>query len=402
MDKIEELLTRGVEKIYPSYEELEKVLKSGKKLKLYQGFDPTGIQLHIGHMVGLRKLRQWQDLGHHVIFLIGDSTATVGDPTGKEKARPRLTKEQVLNNARKYKEQASKLLRFQGENPIEIKYNSEWLGKMSGAEFMNLASLVSYNQIIERDMFQKRLQKNESIGVLELLYPILQGYDSVAMNVDLEIGGSDQTFNMLVGRTLVKSMLNKGKFVMTTPLLTDSKGVKIGKTEGNVIALTDKPEDLFGKIMALPDDIILKGFEYLTDIPMSEIENVKKKIEKGENPIIYKKKLAFEIVKQLNDEINAKSAEDSFRKTVQKGDVPIETIEIPKNRLTGAKCVDLFFSAGLGSSKSYIKRVLEQAGGRMNNQILKPNDDAEHTYKPENVYEFGRKKFKIKLGEERP
>lgn len=390
MDKIDELLTRGVDKIYPSKEELEKVLRSGKKLKLYQGFDPTGTQLHLGHMVGLRKLRQWQDLGHHVIFLIGDFTATVGDPTGKEKTRPQLTKEQVLNNATEYKKQAGKILRFSGENPVVIKYNSEWLEKMPGGEFMHLTSLISYNQIIERDMFQKRLQKNESIGVLELIYPILQGYDSVAMNVDLELGGSDQTFNMLIGRSLVKSLLNKEKFVMTTPLLTDSKGVKIGKTEGNVIALTDKPEDLYGKIMTLPDEVIIKAFEYLTDVPMDEIKKLKQLMD---DPMTHKKKLAFEIVKQLNSAPDAQKAQEHFERTVQRGEIPLE---LPTHTLSsGATIAGAAIEFGFATSRSQVKQVSSQMGTAVNNQTVK---DPDYIFpEGESIFKFGKNLAKVKI-----
>lgn len=396
MDKIEELLTRGVEKIYPSKEELEKVLRSGKKLKLYQGFDPTGTQLHIGHMVGLRKLRQWQDLGHHVIFLIGDGTGQAGDPSGKTRSIEKfLTREQLRKNAVDYVKQAGKIVRFEGKNPVEILFNGDWLNKLTLVDMLNIAGQFTLQQLLERDLFQERMKDNQDVNLREFLYPLLQAYDSVAMQVDLEMGGSDQTFNMLCGRTLVKKWLKKDKFVMTTPLLTDSKGVKIGKSEGNVIALNDNPNDLFGKIMSLGDDIIIKGFEYLTDIATANL-NI------SANPMKYKKQLAFEIVKQLNNEKVAKKAQEEFENVVQKHSIPVEIIDIPKNRLKGAKNVDLFFSAKVGESKSYIKRVLEQKGGRLNNQILSPSDDAEQDYKPENIYEFGRKRFKIRLRSERP
>ena len=328
MDKIEELLTRGVEKIYPSKEELDKVLRSGRKLKLYQGFDPTGIQLHIGHMVGLRKLRQWQDLGHHVIFLIGDGTGQAGDPSGKTKPREKFfTREELRKNATNYVKQASKIVRFKGENPVEILFNGDWLNKLGYTEILELLGHVSLQQLEERDLFEERKKKGEDIIMREFIYPVLQGYDSVAMNVDLEIGGSDQTFNMLMGRKLMRHLLKKDKFVMTTPLLADSRGVKIGKTEGNAIALTDKPEYLFGKIMALPDDVILKGFEYLTDVPMQDIKKMKGQLEKGENPIGFKKQLALEIVKRLNTEEEARKAQENFEKTVQQKEIPSE-IEI--------------------------------------------------------------------------
>ena len=261
MDAIENLLTRGVDKIYPAKEALEKVLRSsGKKLKLYQGFDPTGAKLHIGHAVAIRKLRQFQDLGHEVIFLIGDFTALIGDPSGKAQGRPLLTKQQVLDNAKDYQQQVAKILRFDGNNPVKILFNSDWLSKLKLEDILKLSTHFTVQQMIERDMFQVRLKNKNLIGLQEFLYPLMVGFDSVAMKVDLEMGGSDQTFNMLAGRKLVEQILHKEKFVMTVPLLTDSKGVKIGKTEGNAIGLSDHPNEFFAKIMSLGDDAILPFF----------------------------------------------------------------------------------------------------------------------------------------------
>ena len=304
-DKIEELLTRGVDKIYPSKELLEKDLRSGKKLRLYQGFDPTGDRLHIGHMVGFRKHRQWQDLGHEVIFLIGDGTGEAGDPTGKKKTREKFfTSEELRENAKNYLAQASKIVRFDGENPIKIMYNGDWLNKLTKTEILNIAQYFSVQQLIERDMFQERLKAGETINLREFLYPLLQGYDSVAMDVDLELGGSDQTFNMLAGRMLMKAMKGKEKFVMTMPLLADAKGVKIGKSEGNVIGLTDSPNDLFGKVMSLGDDAIVPMFTLLTDVPMQEIE----KMDIKKDAMALKERVAHILVGDLNTEEQAKEA----------------------------------------------------------------------------------------------
>ena len=247
MDAIDHLLTRGVDRIYPSREALEKVLRSGKKLRLYQGFDPTGTQLHIGHAVAMRKLREWQDLGHHVIFLIGDGTGQAGDPSGKTKSREKfMTREELRANARDYVKQASKIVRFDGDNPVEILYNSDWLNTLTLVDILEILQHFSWQQLSERDLFDVRRKRGEEINMREFIYPVLQGYDSVAMNVDLEMGGTDQTFNMLAGRHLVKAMQGREKFVMTVPLLADAKGVKIGKTEGNVIGLTDPPNDFYG------------------------------------------------------------------------------------------------------------------------------------------------------------
>ncbi len=323
--KIDEILIRGVEKIYPSKEKLEELLRSGKRLKLYQGFDPTGDRLHIGHMVGLRKHRQWQDLGHEVIFLIGDGTGTAGDPTGKKKTREKFfTKEELRKNAKSYLAQASQIVRFGGLNPIKIMYNSDWLDKLTKVEILNIAEHFSVQQLIERDMFQERLKAKETINLREFLYPLLQAYDSVAMDVDLELGGSDQTFNMLAGRMLIRTMKGKEKFVMTTPLLSDSDGVKIGKSEGNVIGLTDPAPELFGKIMSLGDDAIIPMFTLLTDVPMKEIEsfNLKK------DAMALKKQVASIIVVQLHDKTSAEEAEKAFSNIFQKKEIPEEMEEI--------------------------------------------------------------------------
>jgi len=355
--KIDELLTRGVDRIYPSRELLEQTLRSGKKLRLYQGFDPTGDKLHLGHMVGLRKHRQWQNLGHEVIFLIGDGTGEAGDPTGKKKTREKFfTGEELRANAKNYLIQASKIVRFDGENPVKIMYNSAWLDKLTKTEILNIAQHFSVQQLIERDMFQERLKSGESINLREFLYPLLQGYDSVAMDVDLELGGSDQTFNMLAGRTLMKVMKNKEKFVMTTPLLSDSKGVKIGKSENNVIGLTDDPINLFGKIMALGDDAIIPMFTLLTDIPMEEI--VKLNLKK--DAMTLKKRVASLIVTQLYDEAKSKQAEEKFSDIFQKKEIPEEMEEIKTEN--GELLSEVLVKNKILSSKGEWRRlVLENA-----------------------------------------
>ena len=397
MDKVEELLTRGVEKIYPSKEELEKVLRSGKKLKIYQGFDPTGIQLHIGHMVGLRKLKQWQDLGHHVIFLIGDGTGQAGDPSGKKHAREKfLTREELRKNAVDYIKQAGKIVRFEGENPVEILFNGDWLNELKLVDILNIAGRFSLQQLLERDLFQQRIKQDEDVNLREFLYPLLQAYDSVVMEVDLELGGSDQTFNMLAGRTLIKKMKNKDKFVMTTPLLTDSRGVKIGKTEGNVIALTDKPEDLFGKIMAFPDDVIIKGFEYLTNVTAEEIKRIEKELPKGENPVDFKKKLAFEIVKELSNTQDAEKAQKSFEQTVQGKELPDDVPVFQYDANGDQDIVSLLMQTKLAASKSDAKRLIKQGGVSIDEIIIK-NLDEPVTPKGGMILRVGKRKFvKIK------
>jgi tyrosyl-tRNA synthetase len=397
MDQIEELLTRGVDHIYPSREALEKVLRSGKKLRLYQGFDPTGPKLHLGHAVGLRKMRQFQDLGHHVIFLIGDFTGMIGDPSGKYSERKVLTKEEVLENAKSYKEQAGKILRFDGENPVEIKFNSAWLAKMSAIELLQLAHNLTYAQVAERDMFQKRFKKGQDVFISEFLYPFMQGYDSVAMNVDLEIGGSDQMFNMMMGRKLMHNILRKEKFVLTTPLLTDSQGNKIGKTEGNVIALTDPPNDLFAKIMSLGDDAIIPCFTLLTDIPIKELEHMKQEMVSGQNPMTFKINLAHQLVTQLHSKTLADAAQKDFGARFQKGE------------LTQAKLPTVLFSSisnarsilatltdvHIAESNSEARRLINQKAVRINEELV----DSPKTVvllKPGDIIRAGRKAIKIK------
>ena len=353
-EKIEELLTRGVDKIDPSKEMLKDVLLSGKKLRLYQGFDPTGTQLHIGHMVGFIKHRQWQDLGHEVIFLIGDGTGQAGDPSGKKKTREKFfTQAELRENAKDYLSQASKVVRFDGINPIKIMYNGDWLNKLGLVDILNIAQNFSVQQLIERDMFQERLKSGESINLREFLYPLLQGYDSVAMDVDLELGGTDQTFNMLAGRTLMKAMKGKEKFVMTTPLLSDSKGVKIGKSEGNVIGLTDPAPELFAKIMSLGDDAIIPMFTLLSDVPMEEIENFDLK----KDPMDLKKRIASIVVEQLHDKNKSIEAQESFENTFSKGEFPEDArvFEVED----GDKIVDVIVGNKIIESKTEFRRLIE-------------------------------------------
>lgn len=390
MDKIEELLTRAVDDIIPSKEELEKALRSGKKLRVYQGFDPSTPKLHIGHMIGLRKLAEWQNLGHEVIFLIGDFTGRIGDPTGKDEARPLLSKEVVEENAKTYKQQAAKILRFDGKNPIKIKFNSDWLGKLTSAEFLNLASLVTYQQVIKRDMYRQRIKEDKDIAINEIMYPIMQGYDSVAMDIDVEVGGRDQLFNMLMGRDLMHKMKRKNKFVMTTKLLVDAQGNKVGKTTGNAISFTDPADKIFGAIMNFPDDIIVKGLEYLTDIKRQEIQKVEKAIAGGTNPLEFKKRLAFEVAKELSSEKEAQKAQEEFEKVFQKGDIPRDLNISIKEDITIIDAVST-----LVSSKSEAKRLIEQGAVEVNGQVVK--DGKAKTQKGQ-VLKIGKKTY-AKVGE---
>lgn len=374
---VEELLSRGVDKIYPSKEDLSATLKEDQKLKLYQGFDPTGDKLHLGHMVGLMKLADWQKLGHKVIFVIGTGTGIAGDPSGKTVARDKfMTIDELKENARNYVSQASKIVSFDGENPVEVLFNGDWLNEIKLPDFLEIAGHFTWQQLAERDLFQERIKKGESLSLREALYPLLQAYDSVAMEVDLEVGGSDQTFNMLAGRMLSQRMIGKNKFVMTTPLLADASGKKIGKTEGNAIAITDKPADLYGKIMSLPDEVIVRCFECLTRVSMERVKEIELAIGRGENPMQFKKELAFQIVADLNTEEDAKSAETSWVETFSKGGVPEDILTV--NASKESSLAEILVNHGVVASKSEFNRL---------------NDDGAIKEIEGGVYRIGKHRF---------
>jgi len=393
MDKIEEVLTRGVEKIYPSKEALEKALRSGKKIRLYQGFDPSMPNLHLGNMVGVLKLRQFQDLGHEVIFVVGDFTGMIGDPTDKTSSRPELTRKQVLENCKNWKEQVSRILDFSGKNPVQFLFNSQWLSKLSFAELLNLARHLTYQQTIKRDMFQKRLEQDKDIYLHEFLYPLIQGYDSVHLEVDLEVGGSDQMFNMLVGRDLMKKLKNKEKFVLTTKLLVDDKGEKIGKTTGNALFLNASSNEMYGGIMSFPDDVISPAFELLTLIPLQSIKSLGKEL----NPMDFKKRLAFEIVKMYYSEKDAKNAEKYFKEVFQKGQLPEGDITVyPIKSAAKQDIVKILTTTGLAKSNSEAKRLINQGGIDIDGFTL--NEFSTDKIKDGTVIRAGKKKFiKIKI-----
>ena len=320
-NKIEKVLSRGVSEILPSKITLAKLMTE-KKIRLYLGIDPTGSFLHLGHAVGLRKLQQFAELGHQVILLVGNGTVKIGDPTGRDESRPMLDDETIEKNFQNWKKQASKILNF---DLIEVRHNGDWLDKLNYAAMVKLMAKTTVQQLLERDMFQKRLEAGLPIFGHEIMYPLLQGYDSVAMDVDLEIGGTDQTFNMMMGRHLQQQYNGHEKWILSTPLIEGTDGRKMSKSFNNYVALTDEPRDIYGKLMSIKDELIIKYFEVLTEIETTEIETMKKAMEAGENPMIFKKKLAFTITADLNDEAAAKDAEDFFSKTVQNDEMPEES-----------------------------------------------------------------------------
>ena len=367
--KIEELLNKGVEKIYPNREELEKKLLSGERIKLYCGFDPTAPSLHIGNAVLINKLSQFQDLGHEVIFLIGSFTATIGDPTDKAAARKKLSREKVEENAKLYQSQASAYLDFDGENPAQVKYNSEWNDKLNFKNLIELSSHFTVQQMIQRDMFQKRLKEEKPIFLHEFLYPLTQAYDSVVMDVDLEIGGNDQMFNMMCGRDLMKSMGMKDKFVITLKLLADEQGNKMGKTEGNAVFLDGSPEDIYGAVMSWSDGFILPAFELATKYTMVEVVKIKEQIEAGENPRNLKMKLAQEITRIVHGEEASEKAEENFVNTVQKKEIP-DDIELKKIDADCIGIIDVLVETGLVTSKSDARRMIKQNAVKLDGEIV--------------------------------
>lgn len=361
-EKIEEVLTRGVEKIYPSKEALEKVLKSGKRIRLYCGYDPTAPSLHIGNAVTLRKLAQFQRLGHEVIFLIGDFTGMIGDPTDKTAARKKLNRGEVKRNLKNYKKQASKTLKFSGENPAKVMFNSQWNDKLTFIELIEISSFFTVQQMLVRDMFQERLKKDRPIYLHEFLYPLIQAYDSVVMDVDLEVGGNDQTFNMLCGRDLMKALKGKEKLVLTIKLLTDPEGKKMGKTEGNMISLDENPKEMFGKIMAWSDSLIIPCFEACTDLSNEKIKEFAQDIKnKKLNPRDAKARLAREVVSIHHGKSVALRAEKEFDLVFKEKKLPtkIQEIKISQKFLP---ILDLLTKTKLASSKSEAKRLILQGG----------------------------------------
>jgi len=361
-EKIQEILNKAVETVYPSKQELEKVLMSGKRLRIYNGIDPTG-KLHLGHLVVLKKLRQFQDLGHEIIILIGGFTATIGDPTGKNSVRKPLTEKQILENAKDYKLQIGKVLNLKKTN-VKFLNNKKWLGKLKADEILKIASYFTVARLLERDMFQKRIQEGREIFLHEFLYPIFQAYDSVAMDVDLEIGGSDQIFNMLAGRTLMGKMKQKEKFVLATKLLTDPEGKKMGKSESNLIPLNEKPDQIFGKIMSWPDELIKIGFELLTDFSKKEINEVLIKT----TPRNAKARLAKEIVSTCYNKEIAKKAEEEFIRVFKEKKLPTKIPEV-KIENSFINILDLLVKTNLASSKSNAKRLVLQKGVKIDGEI---------------------------------
>ncbi len=383
------LLERGVVDIIIK-EELEKKLKSGKKLRIKFGIDPTGSELHIGHAVPLKKLREFQDRGDTAILLIGDYTAKVGDPTGKSETRVVLTDKEIEKNMKDYIKQASKILDI---NKIEIRYNSEWFGKMTMADILKLTAQKTVNQMLQREEFKTRIKNDQDISITELLYPLMQGYDSVMLESDIEIGGTDQLFNMLVGRDFQKKQNCKTiQNIITCPILEGTDGVeKMSKSLNNYISITEDSKEMYGKTMSIPDNMIIKYFELATIVPSKKIKEFEKMLSEKENPRNLKMQLAKELVTFYHNEKKAKEAEENFINVFSKKLTP-ESIKTKKLSQKKWNIVDLITETKLTNSKSEARRIIQGGGVKINNEkILEINKEIDIS--KETLLQVGKRKF---------
>ena len=384
------LIKRGTAEII-SEEDLIAKLKQNRPLNVKAGFDPTAPDLHLGHTVVLQKMKHFQELGHNVTFLIGDFTGMIGDPTGKSETRKPLTKEQVIANAETYKEQVFKIL--DPEKTI-VEFNSKWLEKMSFADVLGLTSRYTVAQMIERDDFSKRYKNGQPISIMEFLYPLAQGYDSVALECDVELGGNDQKFNLLVGRTLMKEYGLSPQAVITVPLLEGLDGVeKMSKSLGNYIGIYDSPKDMYGKAMSIPDSLIAKYMELLTDIPIDDIRNYNKAMENGENPRNIKGILAKEIVKIYHGEAEASNAEEEFKRIFSSKGLPDEIQEVSVNK--DDNILNILSICMSSESKSNLKRLVSQGSVTLDNEKI---NDINAVISKEGILKVGKRNFfKIKF-----
>lgn len=366
---IAEVLTRGVAEVLPSVDSLAAQMEQ-RKIKVYLGIDPTGNQLTLGHSVVLRKLQQFAELGHEVILLIGNGTVRIGDPTGRDASRPMLSDEAIETNFKTWKKQASKILDF---SKVTIRRNGDWLDKLTYTDIVKLLAQTTVQQLIERDMFQTRIKNAQPIFGHEIIYPLLQGYDSVVMDVDLEIGGTDQTFNMMMGRHLQKAYNNHEKWVLATPIINGTDGRKMSKSFGNFIALTEAPNDMYGKLMRTADDMIVEYFTILTDLPMSEVKAIEDAIAAGENPMVFKKKLAFLITQMYHSTEDAEVAQAFFEQTVQNREVPEQITEVTVSA-TQTTWLELLKTLLPEESNSNLRRLIEQGGVELQPNGERPTD----------------------------
>ena len=394
MDDALKHIKRGSDEILTE-EDLQKKLESGKQLVIKAGFDPTAPDLHFGHTVLLNKLRHFQDFGHKVIFLIGDFTGRIGDPSGTNKTRPTLDSKDLLENAKTYENQVFKILK---KDLTEVKFNSEWCDDLGADGLINLASKYNVARMLERDDFNKRFSSNKSIAIHEFLYPLVQGYDSVALKVDVECGGTDQKFNLLVGRELQRDYGQEPQVVITVPILEGLDGVKkMSKSLDNYIAIDEAPDEMFGKIMSISDDLMWRWFDLLSFLPEGDIAKLKREMEDGKNPRDIKFVLAEELVDRFHQEGDGKKCKEEFLNRFQKGNIPEEIESISVN-LTEDQIllVNLLKNTNMIASVSEGNRLIKQGGIKINSEkVIDPKLSISSG--TENIYQVGKRKFlKIK------
>ena len=361
--KIKELLARGVDEIIGK-DDLENKLQSGKPLRVKLGIDPTSPNIHLGRSIPLMKLRDFQELGHQVVFIIGDFTGVIGDTSDKESERPMLDELTIKENMQAYADQAGKIINM---DKCEVHYNSEWLAKLGYAEIGMQANAFSVHEFIERDNIKRRLDAGKRVSLREMLYPLMQGYDSVAVKADVELGGKDQRFNLLAGRTLQEQAGQSPQSVMMGPLVEGTDGRKMSSSYGNVINLTDEPNEMFGRIMRVADELIIKYFILMTRVPAEIIEGYKKEMASGANPRDYKMKLGFELVRFYHSDAAAKTAQQHFVDTFAKKQVPTD---IPELTPTAYDIVTVLKEAGFAKSNSDVRRAIDGGGVKVNDEKI--------------------------------
>jgi len=388
--KIKELLSRGVEEVI-DYKDLEKKLLSGQKLRIKLGIDPTSPNIHIGRSVPLLKMRDFQELGHQLVLIVGDFTGIIGDTSDKDAERPMLQKAIIEKNMQGYVEQAAKLIDI---DKVEVRHNSEWLGKLTYDQIGEQADLFSVAEFTARENIRKRLDEGKRVSLREMLYPLMQGYDSVAIKADVELGGTDQRFNLLAGRTMQGYFSQEPQNIIMGPLLEGTDGRKMSSSWGNVINLKDEPNDMFGKVMSIHDDLIVKYFKLTTRVPLADIIDIESRLKAGANPRNVKAKLACEIVKIYYDEKSARAAAEAFDKQFRDKEAPddILAIKIDERRM---KIEDLLVLAKLAPSKSEARRLVKQGGVKIDGKKVNELGEIETTSGM--VIQVGKRKFvKIK------
>lgn len=381
---IEALLTRGVDEVIGG-EELRKRLLSGERLRVKLGIDPTSPNLHLGRSIPLLKLRDFQNFGHQVVFIIGDFTGVVGDTSDKDAERPMLARDLLEKNMKTYREQAGKILDL---SKCEVHYNSEWLAKLGYGEIGEQADQFSIAEFIARDNIKRRLDAGKRVSLREVLYPLMQGYDSVAIHADVELGGTDQRFNLLAGRTLQDHFKQRPQTIVMNPLVEGTDGRKMSSSWGNTVNLTDTPEDMFGKVMSIPDELILKYFTFMTRVSMEAIAQHEKSLQSGDNPRDVKMELAKEIVRMYHGDGEAVSAREGFISTFSKGETPEDMPEFHLEE--GMTIVDVLVTSGLCSSRTQARRDMEGRGVKLDGEMV---SDEELQPQSDQVLQKGKRHF---------